>query len=238
MNKTANIICSIVIWLMCCLCVRGQEPPGMELQKYQDAAGNRSILFRAQQAARYTFPANGHPYWSGPAFERGDISFEGNIYHDVFLNIDALAQRVLVQMIDGPFAVALPPALASSFTIGGSHFVGIGPGEELPEGFYEVFGTGAHRVYKHVYKRLASSVSNVNGSAIGYYDDNYRTDLTHHFAYYKQYYFRDADGHFTPFKSRGALLRHFPERRREIRRAVQGTDFDGFCESVLNLADR
>lgn len=241
--KKSMLIGSVCLLLALCLPGRAQVPP--ELEAFQRAAGERSILFRGKQAARYTFPANGHPYWIHPTFEPGDIIFEGNTYTDLLINVDAVEQLALVQLEGGLFAVALSPALTPSFTMGGRHFVGIGPGEALPEGFYEVFGTGAERVYKHVYKRIESSTNNANGETIGYYDENYRSSVLRHFTYRKQYYFRDADGNFSRFKGKNELIRKFPEHKKEIRQALRathlnepGADFDAFCEAVLNFADR
>ena len=244
MKKALSLIGSVLALLLATgWQARAQLSP--ELQAVQDAAGERSILFRGKESARYSFPANGHPYWIHPDFERGDITFEGNFYHDVLINIDAVAQRALVHLEGRPFAVALAPALTPSFTMGGRQFVGFGPGEALGEGFYEVFGAGPERVYKHVFKYVNSSVYNVNGETIGYYDENYRADVARHFVYRKSYWLRDAQGHFTRIKSRGALLRHFPDRKKEIRQALRAegltggsSDFDAFCKTVLNLVSR
>lgn len=236
-----TVISSLLILLGSILPARAQGSD--ELRAFQDAAGDRSILFRGQQAAHYIFPANGHPYWSKPEFERGDITFEGNLYRNVPINVDAHAQRALVRFEESLFAVALTPELTSSFTMGDRRFIGLGPGQALPEGFYEIFGEGPELVYKNVYKRLDSSVINVNGSVIGYEDPNYRSDVTRHFAYVTTYYFRDADGNFSRFKSLRTLIRKFPNRKQEIRKAVRtarsqmtNTDFDVLCKTVLNIA--
>lgn len=220
---------------------RAQAPD--ELQAFQQAAGDRSALFRGRQAVRYTFQVNGNPYWYFPDFERGDILCEGNFYRDVPINIDAREQRALVQLSSGVFAVALSPAQAPSFTMGKRRFIGAGPGEALPEGFYEVFGNGPEHVYKHVVKYLNSSVANMNGDPIGYYDPDYKSHILRYFALRATYYFQDADGNISRFKGRGALLRKFPGRRKEIRQALQaaGMDrssipFDSYCEAVLNSA--
>lgn len=213
-----------------------------ELKAFQAAAGDRSVLFRGKQQARYSFPANGHPYWEQTGFQSGDIVFEGNLYRNVTVNIDALAQRILVQLQGSPVAVALSPAQVSSLSVNGRKFVGIGPGESLPEGIYEVFGEGPERIYKHIRKRLESSVNNVNGDPIGYYDENYRASVTRYFAYASSYYFRDAAGQFSPFKGKGALLRKFPNRKREVIRrelraaGIYGSDFDAYCKAVLYFA--
>lgn len=240
MKKTILLTaCSVLSLLIGSAPVRAQAPK--ELERFQTAVGEHSVIFRGKQAARYTFPANGHPYWAQTAFEPGDIIFEGNLYQNVPLNIDAVAQRALVQLTGSPVSVALAPAQVTSITLGGRRFVGIGPGEALPEGFYEVFGQGPEQVYKHVRKRLESSVNNVNGSTIGYYDENYRPDVVRHFTYLASYYFRDAAGQFRPFKGRNALLRQFPDRKREIRRGLRAagidrSNFDAYCKAVLNIA--
>ena len=222
---------------------RAQAPD--ELQTFQGAAAERSILYRGKQAARYNFPANGNPYWERPEYRLGDVTFEGNLYRDVLLNIDALNQHALVQIVDGPFAVALPPSLTPSLTMGGRRFEGFGPDEALPEGFYEVLGQGPERVYKHVSKVLNSTIGNHNGDTIGYVDPNYRSDIMRHFAIRRTYYFRDREGNFSRIKNRRALIRKFPDRQRELRRAVQEAtsgsrdlDFDSICEVILYAAAR
>ena len=213
-----------------------------ELQIFQGAAAERSILFRGKQAARYNFTANGNPYWDKAAFERGDVQFEGNLYRDVQLNIDALAQRALVQISGGPFAVALAPALTSFLTMDGRHFEGFGPDEALPEGFYEILGQGPERVYKHVIKTLDSSIGNHNGDTIGYVDAHYRPEVLRHFTIHRTYYLRDGEGNFFRIRNRRALIRKFPDRQREIRQALRslpaGSDFDTVCETILATVSR
>lgn len=217
-----------------------------ELDIFQEAAGDVSVLFRGKQATRYTFAYNGNPYWERPDFHRGDLFFEGNLYRNFLLNVDAREQRVLVRKSSGITAVSLTPLQTPSFTIGDRHFVGIGPGEALAEGFYEVFGTGEEQVYKHVEKVLNEAVADMNGSAIGYYDPGYRSDVYRYFAIKTTYYFRNAEGEFSRIRSRGSLLRKFPSNsRKEIRRAVKAAgigsskdQFDAYCKAVLNAAAR
>jgi hypothetical protein len=215
-----------------------------ELASFQKASGDESVLFRGKQATRISFPANGNPYWDQPTFVRGNIVFEENLYRDVFLNIDAREQRALVQKSYGLQSIALTPAQTPSLTMGDRRFVGMGPGEALPEGFYEVFGTGPELVYKHVEKVLQSSVNDVNGSGIGYYDEHYRSDVYRYFAYNATYYFRNEAGEFTRIKSKGALLRQFKDRKKEIRKSLKAnrnnsdTSFDAYCKAVLKAAAR
>ena len=241
MKNHLHLSCCLFALFVCILPAQAQV--GTETQRYQQAAGDRSVLFRGEQAAAYSFLANGNPYWEDAAFRRGNIVFEGNLYQDVLLNIDAHAQRVLVHLSSGPFSVSLSPALTPSFTMDGRRFAGFGPGEALPEGFYEIFGEGPERIYKRVDKPLNSNFSNANGDLIGYYDEHYRADVYRHFALVRTYYFRDADGQFSRIKGKGALLRKFPERKKELRRAINKAglgpkEFDECCELVLNLTSR
>lgn len=214
-----------------------------ELELFQEASAGFSSLFRGKLTTRISFMANGNLYWDQPDFVKGDIVYEGNLYRNVLLNIDAWQQRALVKHASSAQVFALLPSQVSSLSFDGRQFVGIGPGEALPEGFYEVFGTGEERVYKQVKKDLQDSVDNVNGSPIGYYDDNYRTGVYRYFACHPTWYFRDAKGEFSRIKTRGSLLRKFPDRKKDIRKALKaaglntsGTNFDVFCKAVLNAA--
>ena len=220
---------------------RAQTPA--EVQSFQQEAGDRSILFRGKQATFYRFDANGTPYWDNTGFKRGDIVFEGNTYYEVLIDIDAYFQRALVHLESGPFAVSLTPDRTPSIVMAGRRFAGFGPGEALPEGFYEILGDGREQVYKRIDKYVQSSLNNVNGSPIGYEDPNYRDDVFRYFAQECTYYFRDAEGRFTRIKSRGALLRQFPERRRELRKAlkelhIRRDDFDRYCTELLKRTER
>jgi hypothetical protein len=85
----------------------------------------------------------------------------------------------------------------------------------------------------------------MNGNPIGYSDPGYRPEVNDYYAITKTYYFKDRDGRFSRIRGRGALIRKFPERRSEIRKAlsaagydVPGIDFDDYCMMVLNIAAR
>ena len=240
--------CGFLLALLLALPLRAQtqsEAP-QEIRDFQQIAGDRSALFRARQGERYDFSANGHPYWSTKEFRKGTIEFEGNRYYDVPLNIDALTQNALVRLSNAMIDIALPPAQVAFLELEGRRYVGIGPDEEsLPEGFYEVLGKGPHHVYKHVTKQLHSSTNNANGDIIGYYDPDYKENVLRYFAIKTDYYFRDSDGHFSRFKGKGALIRKFPARKKEIRRTlsdlgfnIPGSNFDAICETILIVADQ
>ncbi|MCR4823819.1 MAG: hypothetical protein K5849_00510 [Bacteroidales bacterium] len=241
MKKNGHIASCLIALGLGLFSAQAQDSP--ELRIFQQKAGDRSSLFRGRQGDRYSFLANGHPYWSSTEFVRGNIVFEDRTYCDVMLNIDALTQKALVQLSNSLLSLALSPAQVSSIDIGEHHFIGVGPEDagSLPEGFYEVFGQGPEQVYKHVDKALNSSVSNVNGDGIGYNDPNYREDILRYFQISRTYYFRDRDGRFSRIRGNNALIGKFPDRKKELRRAVRNLrtrDYDIICQEVLRQTAR
>ena len=243
MKRAYLFISSLCLLLVSGPAVRAQI--SSELLNFQQATGDQSILYRGKEAPRYNFPFNGNPYWENATFRTGDLVCEGKYYHDMSLNINAQKQLVLVQMNSSPQAIALTPSQVSSFTIDGRRFVCVAPGDVLPEGIYAIIGDGPVQIYKHVEKLLNFNTESVNGDPIGYYDPDYRYDVTRYFYIRSTYYFRDAEGHFSRFKNLGSLLRKFPGRRREIHRALDQMlpaspelSFDTYCELVLDIASR
>lgn len=241
MKKTTLLTGSLLALLTCSPPASAQAPDA--IRKYQQQAGPRSILYRARQANIYPFSFNGTPYWEHDDFLTGDIVSEGRTYYGISFRIDAHVHQLVVRMEGSPFTVALPPEQVSSIATGDRRFEGVGPDQALEEGFYEVFGEGRERVYKRIDKPLQSSVNNVNGSAIGYDDPSYRNEVLTYFAMQKSYYFRDAEGKISGLRGKSSLLKHFPERKAELRKAVKNAglkwkDFDACCKLVLNLTSR
>lgn len=241
MRKITLLAGVLSAMLTCSPAAHAQAPDAV--REYQRLAGPRSILYRARQADNYTFSFNGTPYWEYGDFLTGDIVCEGRTYYGIPFRIDAHKHRVLAKMDGSPFSVALLPQQVSSITADGRRFEGVGPGQVLAEGFYEVFGEGPEQVYKRVDKFQQSSVNNVNGAAIGYDDPNYRIDVYRYFSLETTYYFRDAEGRFTRIKGKNALLNHFPERKAELRKALRDArigrrQFDECCRLVLKLTSR
>ncbi len=244
--KTSIVSITYAFFLaLCCLQAYAQDTPA-ELKAFEQAAGSGSVLFRGKQANAYERPANGNPYWSSNTFVPGSVVFENRLYDDILVNIDAIAGQVLVRKADNPIAIALPAASVSSITTEDKRFEWIPDTVEgLPEGLYEVIGDSREKIYKHVAKRLQTSSQNMNGDPIGYVDPGYRSEVNDYYAISKTYYFKDRDGRFSRVKGRSALLRKFPERRGELRKAlsaagydVPGIDFDAYCKMVLKMVAR
>ena len=245
MKKTNYRLLCALVPLFLAPCAPAQEPPSPELRAFQEAAGDGSILFRGKQANVYYLPANGNPYWRSAEFTSGEIIFEGKRYYDILINIDAFEGTALVRLLSDPVTIALAPSTVESILLPGHRFIGVGPDSKaLPEGFYEVFGDGPESVYKHVTKTLQTSIgTNVNGKLIGYEDENYNPELIHYYSISTTYYFRDSEGRISRLNGKNSLLSKFPDRRKEIRRALDnaglqrsGVSFDAWCRGVLQAA--
>ena len=201
-----------------------------ELLRFQQAAGDRSVLFRGKAAEQYTIPAEGHPYWDGEEYIRGELVLEDRVYRDLPILIDALSHRALVQLSSGVFSVSLSPDEVQSIRLGSRHFSGSLHQDGLPEGFYEVIGDGPEQVWKRVDKFLSTA------NEIDRIYQYYSTRLS--------WYFRDAQGRFTRIRDRAGLLRQFPpERRRFIRQEIKRVradradiPFETWCQAALNAA--
>ena len=230
----------IIQFLAFTVCAAAQ--PHTEIAEFQHLAGAGSTLLRGEQAEWYGFPANGNPYWTSPDYVQGSIEVQGRTYYDVSVNVDAVAQRALVRVPGSYMSVSLAPARVGFIQTAGRRFVGIGPDGPLAEGFYQVIGEGSEKVYRSVYKVLSNSTDNVNGDAIGYRDPNYRYDLTRYFKIREEYWFRNSEGEFSRVRSKGALLRKFGPRKKEIRKKVAATGsgnlpFEQYCTVVLKVAE-
>ena len=198
--------------------------------RFQQAAGDRSILFRGKAAERHSIPAEGHPYWSNSEFLTGDIVFEDRLYRDLPINIDVCVHRALVQLSAGWISISLAPAEVQSIRLDGHLYTGVGPEDTLPEGFYEVLGDGPDRVYKRVTKQLTTATE--------------ADRIYHYYSAQSAWYLRDREGRTTRVRNRYALLRAFPpERRRHIREQLRESSanradvpFDLWCQAALRAA--
>ena len=62
----------------------------------QEAAGS-SILYRGHQAYAYNIHYNGTYWWSESEFKTGDVWYNGKLYRNLSLNVDAARQELLVR---------------------------------------------------------------------------------------------------------------------------------------------
>lgn len=202
-------------------------------QQYDDfghffkEAGNNSVLYRGQQARKYTARANGTFYWSTPKFVEGSVVMDGKLYTGVLLNIDAVRQQLLVSRPVGVLATELKKEKVQSFTIGGTRYENLRAKglEDAPEGYFEIIYEGPETVYKQITKKLEfdANDSNHNGEDIGYRDEFYNSSLHSYWACYRSYYVL-RDGKLLKFRNKKTFISLYPKHKKELKKYAKSNE--------------
>ena len=239
--KRIAIIVAVLAILCQCMTVSAQDYP--EYDRFAEEAGEMSMLYRGKQGMSYSFPYNGTFYWYGRDFQRGDVFYNGKLYHDAFVNVNAHLQELLVKQDEDYLPVLVDTGHVEWFTMGDRRFL---PRDatglpSLPDGFYEVLFDGQSKLYKRVDKILRKDSNNRNGAGIGYDDPNYNDKVPDYFANRVSYYFvKDGIVH-SVMKQRG-IIAHYPEKKKELKRfakdaRVSYSGFDSLAPAILKHAE-
>ena len=167
------------------------------VQEYVKAAGAGLPLYRARVADVYGNRFNGTFLLDNEGFLDGELCYAGKVYPGVLLQLDAVAQHVLIRQEDSPIQLDLGRDRIAWFKRGGRKWVNLPScGYLVPDGFYEEVELGRGAVYKRVDKVL-QRLSDVNGSAreyIGYEDPNYKEGLLDYYRLKESWYQIKEDG--------------------------------------------
>ncbi len=184
---------------------------------YMASAQEKSLLYRGRLAPEYRFQYNGHCYAASRDFKKGEVLYNGRLYTDVLLNIDAYKQLLVVK---ANLISATDPQYVEYAFIDGVKYVNLsfeGRIKDAPKGFCSSEFEGDVSFYALVVKTLTSDDAYHNGADIGYTDPNYKeyvkvaghdTRLNTYFAYSVKYYLV-IDGRAVQVKTRAALLKLF-----------------------------
>ena len=173
-----------------------------------DVPEESASLFRGSLPKSYPFKYNGTFYWDGKHFEEGSVLYNGKLYENVFLNIDAYQGQLLVSPLKDSAPVIAFRDQVAWFTMGGRLFVNLRylgySGAE--EGFYEVMRDGQVPLLSQVRKLLASDGNNHNGGSIGYDDPDYDEDVLTFFRKVQSFYALE-NGEAVKIRKRNFLKR-------------------------------
>ena len=203
---------------------------------FREAAGKESLLYRGRKVLEYKFPYNGTYYWSTPAFEPGEVFYNGKRYTCEALNIDAAQQELIVRSADGLFCVLLNRDHVKWFTLGGKKYINAQlalENPDFPEGFFEVLYEGRVIALKQVVKTLdkTNTPEMVDTGTPGV------PILANVFEVFKQMvscYYVDEDGSFKRIVRRGDIYKIYRQHRRVLRAAIAREEPD---EIVLPLEE-
>lgn len=155
-----------------------------QVKEYLKEAEALSTLYRGRLPAQYSFLYNGTYYWDSKTFTKGNVFYNGKWYEDVYVNVDAVKQELLVRLDESVAPVALYTDMVSAFTTDNKLFVNLRymGYTEAPEGFFQVVRDGSAPLLMQVRKQLLGSTGNHNGKPIGYNDPNYNQSVNEYFS--------------------------------------------------------
>lgn len=203
-----------------------------------------AVLFQGRQATPYLTKYNGTPFLVSPEYRKGDVLYNGVLYQNVWLNVDAVEQELLAKADDSMVGTVVAREQVSWFTIGSQLFVNLRYQgyADAPAGYWQVLYDGSDAALKQVRKVFYSEPGDKNGDVIGYYDPDYNYELLEHFRYSAQYFVL-KDGKLVPVSRNGDLRRLYPAQRRAIRQEAERLnigrkEIDRYAHTTMELVDK
>lgn len=214
-----------------------------EYYKYAEEAREMSMLFRGKQGMTYQFPHNGTYFWYGREFKKGDVFYNGKLYRDILVNVNAHRHELLVRQSENLLPVLADADHVGWFTMDGAMFVNLAlrGRKDVQPGFYQVLYEGNSALYKRVDKIIRKDSQNRNGAGIGYNDPNYNEKIPDYFANRVVYYL-DKGGKFEPVKKLGGIVSAFPDRSKVLKKYIKSSglrqmDFEKAAVILLEYAE-
>lgn len=170
-----------------------------------EAADSPSMLYRGRVARRYQKVFNGTPYWDTLSFKKGKVFYNGILYNDVLVRVDAAEQKLVVQ--ESPkIAPVNPDERQVSWAMRGKDiFVNlVYQGVPAKEGYYLLVSDTTPAIFKRVEKKLLKGTDNHNGSKIGYFDPEYNSEFVNYYHYRESWWMLDG-GELVNLRRRKAL---------------------------------
>ena len=68
----------------------------------EDTESAFATIFRGKLPATYPYRHNGTYYWDRKEFQQGDVWYNGRLYRDIFLNVDAVSGELQARPVEWP----------------------------------------------------------------------------------------------------------------------------------------
>ena len=156
----------------------------------QDPESAFAGIFRGKLPGTYPYKYNGTYYWDRPEFQQGDIFYNGRLYRNISLNIDACEGELQVRPMEKVSAVVVFTDQVAWFTICEKRFVNLRylGWKDAPEGFFEVVRDGETPLLRQVEKAMRFDAASGGYSQIGYVDPNFSTQVSNFFLLTETFY--------------------------------------------------
>ena len=163
---------------------------GTAAAQSEDSEGIYAGVFRGKLPGVYPYKYNGTYYWDRREFQSGDVLYNGRLYKNVYLNVDAYLDELVVRPLENASAMVVFRDQVAWFTMGPKTFVNLRylGYTDAPEGFYEVLRDGETPLLLKVEKRLRFDGSNGGLNMIGNDNENYNSQIHDFFARLERFY--------------------------------------------------
>jgi len=110
----------------------------------QDSESTFAGIFRGKLPNIYPHKFNGTYYWDTKDFRKGDILYNGRLYHDISMNVDAYEGDLQVRPLVNATPMVIFRDQVAWFTMGGLLFVNLQylGWPEAPDGYFQVIRNG------------------------------------------------------------------------------------------------
>jgi hypothetical protein len=174
----------------------------------QDPESTYAGIFRGRLPGTYPYKYNGTYYWDRKEFSKGNVMYNGRLYRDIYMNVDAFQGELEVRPVDKATAMVVFRDQVAWFTMGEKLFVNLRylGYAEAPEGFFEVVRDGKTPLLLSVSKRLRFDSNGSGYLQIGYDDPDFNTKIPNYFQR-DETYFALEGGHLRKISKRNLKKR-------------------------------
>ena len=151
----------------------------------EDPESAYATIFRGKLPGIYPYKFNGTYFWDRKEFQKGDVMYNGKLYRDVSLNVDAASGDLLVRPLDNASPVVAFQDQVAWFTMGNTLFVNLRylGWKEAPAGYFEVLRDGQAPLLRKVEKLLRYDSNGSSGYELGKeaYEEGYNPSIPNYF---------------------------------------------------------
>lgn len=172
---------------------------------YSKSLGEQSPLYNGKEYIDYTFNLQeGHPFFGGPVFVKGDIYFDGLIFHNTPILYDLIKDLVIVPDFQNVYKIILPTDKIEYFTLNDHIFIRLVNSQlnKVSSGFYEQLYKGKIGLFAKRKKEIIEQLSfqRIDRSII-----------------IMNSYYIMKDGIYYYFKNKRGLLSILKDKKKEIK---------------------
>ena len=181
---------------------------GTAAAQSEDPEGLYAGIFRGKLPGIYPYKYNGTYYWDRREFQPGDVMYNGRLYKNVYLNVDAYQGELEVRPLENTSAMVVFRNQVAWFTMGPKTFVNLRylGYADAPEGFYEVLRDGEIPLLLRVDKQIRFDGNNGGLNMIGGDNENYNSQI-HNFFYRSETFYALEKGQLRKISKRNLKRR-------------------------------